>query len=233
MKNFILSTLFILISTFVYSQKSVDVIHLKNGSIIRGTIVEQVPNEFIKVETSDRSVYTYKMDEIEKFTREVDYLSENNSGYQFGYKGIVETGFQIGVGKFKDDRVKVNVINGIQINPHLYIGQGLGFRYYIESDVVAMPIFVDIRTHFINRKISPYFSLDIGYTLNASDDFSGMGLIVAPTAGASFKFTKNFGLLVGLGYEMQKADTISYYYYYYDYKNVNFGAINLHVGITF
>lgn len=230
MKNFILFAFFILISTLAFSQKSVDVIHLKNGSIIRGTIIEQVPNEFIKVETLDRSVYTYKMDEIEKFTKEASYVSKENSGYQFGYRGIVETGFQVGVGDFRNDRVKVNVINGIQINPHLYIGQGLGFRYYIESDVVAVPIFVDIRTHFINKKISPYLSLDIGYTLNASDDFSGMGLIVAPTAGASFKFTKNFGLLVGLGYEMQNAD--SYYYGYYD-KNVNFGAINLHVGITF
>ena len=39
---------------------------MKNGSIIRGTIIEQVPNLSIKIETADKNILAYKMDEIEK-----------------------------------------------------------------------------------------------------------------------------------------------------------------------
>ena len=47
-----------------------DVIYLKNGSIIRGTIIEQVPNVSIKIQTKDGNVFVYKMEEVEKMTKE-------------------------------------------------------------------------------------------------------------------------------------------------------------------
>lgn len=47
-----------------------DVVYLKNGSIIRGIIIEQVPNVSIKIQTGDGSVFFYKMEEIEKLTKE-------------------------------------------------------------------------------------------------------------------------------------------------------------------
>lgn len=48
----------------------VDVVYLKNGSIIRGIIIEQVPNVSIKIQTADGSVFFYKMEEVEKITKE-------------------------------------------------------------------------------------------------------------------------------------------------------------------
>ena len=50
--------------------KYVDVVYIKNGSIIRGVIIEQIPNVQIKIQTKDGSVFVYKMDEIEKMTKE-------------------------------------------------------------------------------------------------------------------------------------------------------------------
>ena len=47
-----------------------DVVYLKNGSIVRGMIMEQIPNESVKIETYDGSIFVYKMDEIEKITKE-------------------------------------------------------------------------------------------------------------------------------------------------------------------
>ncbi len=47
-----------------------DVVYLKNGSVIRGTIIEQVPNVQIKIKTSDGSIFVYKIEEIEKMTKE-------------------------------------------------------------------------------------------------------------------------------------------------------------------
>jgi hypothetical protein len=45
-------------------------VYLKNGSIIKGTIVEQIPNTSIKIKTKDGSLFVYTFDEIEKITKE-------------------------------------------------------------------------------------------------------------------------------------------------------------------
>ena len=45
-------------------QDARDVVHLKNGSIIKGQIVELVPNEKVRIETSDGSVFVFPMDEV-------------------------------------------------------------------------------------------------------------------------------------------------------------------------
>jgi hypothetical protein len=49
---------------------SKDVIYLKNGSIIKGEIVEQVPGKQIKIRTADGNIMAYNLDEIEKITKE-------------------------------------------------------------------------------------------------------------------------------------------------------------------
>lgn len=48
----------------------VDVVTLKNGSIIKGTIIEQVPGESLKIETADGSLFVFKMAEVERISKE-------------------------------------------------------------------------------------------------------------------------------------------------------------------
>ncbi len=48
-----------------------DVVYLNSGGIVRGTIIEQIPNESIKIQTRDRNVFVFKIDEITKFTKEL------------------------------------------------------------------------------------------------------------------------------------------------------------------
>lgn len=47
-----------------------DVVYLKNGSIIKGTIVEQIIGESLRIDTPEGSIFFYKMDEIEKIGKE-------------------------------------------------------------------------------------------------------------------------------------------------------------------
>lgn len=51
-------------------QQLIDVVYLKNGSIIKGIILEQIPNVQLKLQTSDGSIFVFKMEEVEKITRE-------------------------------------------------------------------------------------------------------------------------------------------------------------------
>lgn len=59
----------ILLPILIFSQKLGDVIYLKDGSIIKGLIIEQVPNDYIKIQ-SGPNLIVCKMDEIEKMTKE-------------------------------------------------------------------------------------------------------------------------------------------------------------------
>jgi len=49
----------------------IDVIYLKNGSLIKGIIIEQVPGATLKIQTNDGSQYVYQVSEIEKYGREL------------------------------------------------------------------------------------------------------------------------------------------------------------------
>jgi hypothetical protein len=226
MKKYLALLLFALITAVSFGQSNYqDVVYLKNGSIIRGVIIEQVPNKSIKIETADRSVFVYQMDEIEKLTKEPiqgkSGGSFSNSGLQSGYKGIVELGYQIGTGGYGMDRLKLNIINGYQINPYFSLGFGTGLRYYFDEKVPLIPVFADFRANFIDNKISPYLSLGVGYSFNASDSFKGVGFLLNPKIGVSFKVSKKSAINFGLGYEMQRVIT------------KNSGAIDINVGISF
>lgn len=48
----------------------VDVLYLKNGSIIKGSVVEHIIGSTLKIQTQDGSIFVYKEDEIDKLLRE-------------------------------------------------------------------------------------------------------------------------------------------------------------------
>ncbi len=56
--------------TSVALAQMIEIVHLKNGSRIRGIITEQVPNKHLKIQTSDGNLFVYTFDEIEKITKE-------------------------------------------------------------------------------------------------------------------------------------------------------------------
>ena len=49
---------------------TIDVVYLKNGSIIKGIVIETIPNETIKIETADGSIFVYPFDEVERMIKE-------------------------------------------------------------------------------------------------------------------------------------------------------------------
>lgn len=104
MEKYLTLLLFAIITTFSFAQGNYqEVVYLKNGSIIRGVIIEQVPNKIIKIQTADKSVYVYRMDEIEKITKEIigNEKNGNTSIKRKGYIGL-SIGPSIPVGDFAD-----------------------------------------------------------------------------------------------------------------------------------
>lgn len=54
-----------------------DVVYLKNGSVIHGVIIEQIPNQEIKIQTKDGNIFVYKIDDVQKMTKEVPQPTVN------------------------------------------------------------------------------------------------------------------------------------------------------------
>lgn len=69
-QKFVFLIFLIIMSIQAYSQEYLDVVYLKNGSIIKGNIVELIPNESVKLKTADGSLFVFTMDEIEKIDKE-------------------------------------------------------------------------------------------------------------------------------------------------------------------
>lgn len=81
MKHFVCAFLaIILFSINSIAQKMEDVVYLKNGSIIHGTVIEQVPGKSIKIQNTIGDVYFFDIADVEKITKEpLKGYSANNS----------------------------------------------------------------------------------------------------------------------------------------------------------
>jgi len=237
--------------------KEKDIVYLADGSIIRGTILVQAPNKPVEIKTATGKVVTCQMSDIEKIVSGPaggNYKSSQTSsgqsgqssfGLDLGYKGIIDIGYYYGIGDYKMDRVNFNFINGVRINPYFSFGIGTGVHYYYtdfsntSDNSFLIPFFADFRANFINGPVSPYLSFDIGYSFNASDSFSGEGILINPTAGVNFKVSDRNEIHIGVGYQWQGFRVINYYFnddrydYLYYTSHTNFGSLAFKVGFSF
>jgi hypothetical protein len=224
------------ISVSIAQDNMQDVIYLKNGSIIRGNIKEPVTNDQVSIETVTGNIFVYQMSEVEKMTKEPFYVKGKNSktyntGIKKGYYGVVESGlgFCFGYEGRGLDR-KINLISGYRVNPWFAAGAGLGIRYYPDEGFM-MPFFADLRANLLNKRTSPYLSLDIGYAFNPTD-VSIAGFMMAPTIGVSVKLKNRSALNFGLCYEMQRSvyyEEYVSYYNYYSFGPPSIGENEIHV----
>jgi len=229
--------LLVLVALWGFSALSIaqnyrEIVYLKNGSIIKGVIIEQTPNVSLKIKTADGSVFAYQMDEIEKMTKEEDTTPQssfkrNVSGNRtVGYRGFVEVGGGFGVGYAGDGIFSFQTSHGYQCTPYFYLGAGIGLDVHFGYNTIFMPIFANIRTNFLNRPVTPFFDAKIGYSV-----VDGTGLYFNPNFGVSFGLNKKAALNFGIGYNMQIAD-IYYLYYNYEERRI-IGAICFKLGIEF
>jgi hypothetical protein len=67
-------------SCFVNAQSANDdIVHLKNGTMIRGTIFEQIPKNYIKIKTLEGKIQKYKFSEISKIVKAEESKAEKKA----------------------------------------------------------------------------------------------------------------------------------------------------------
>lgn len=174
-----------------HAQNYEDVVYLKNGSIIRGIIVEQVPNESIKIETRDGNLFFYRIDEIQKMTKEVPYGYRKKQSYNSrsfnkpkGYFGLIEAALPLFIGYDNGLSMGFNIINGYRVCPQFAVGGGVGVLGDFFWGDFTVPIFLHLRSDFLDRKTSPYLAFNVGYNIPVFGVYDGV--FFAPSLGVSY-----------------------------------------------
>lgn len=258
MKRFVILCAFLFVAcTFIFAQeRTIDAVYLKNGSIIKGEVIELITDSVVKIKTSDGSLFVYPFTDITKVAKE-KAVNTNNYQYQKnkqeknlryqnypykvrGYRGDVELSYLIGAGDFATDRVELTTSHGYQFNPYIYLGGGLGFQYWGDQEFFTMPIFTDFRVNFMKGKIIPNAGVKLGIAAQLNDD-AAAGVYFNPSVGVKFMLSRKNAVNVSLGYTVQtlNSDYIygygngSDYGYYYYYGTTTFNSINFKVGYEF
>ena len=79
----ILVVAIIILSVTALIAQTKDIVYLKNGSVIKGTILEMVPDKTIKVQTADGNIFVYNMSEVEKISKEAAAPAPSNEPKPF------------------------------------------------------------------------------------------------------------------------------------------------------
>lgn len=171
-----------------------DVIYLKDGSIYRGVLIEQVPNESYKIRSKDGNVYAVTVDEVEKITKEDIPWNRQRSGKRgwgmapWGRSWNDSTSFEPkSRGYFNELQVLIeNVqgglrfVNGYKFGRYGYLGIGVGFDRVFSSPInprlnglekkelegVYLPLYVFHAGDGPSKgRVTPFYAIEAGYAM--------------------------------------------------------------------
>ena len=135
------------------------------------------------------------------------------SGQGIRYQGEVGVGTAFGVGSNAYDRFVLETVHGVRIGPRLFVGLGVAwnyysargdmpddsFREYTDGGRSFVPIFADMKVYFLDRRISPYLKVDIGYGIHKHG-----GIYAAPAVGVKFGLGSVLALNIDFGFQVQQ-----------------------------
>jgi hypothetical protein len=197
-----------------------DVVYLKDGSIIRGLIIEQVPNTSVKIRTGDKNVFTISIKDIEKFTKEepaVKFVESLSRFKQKGYQNVTEIGILAGVGliqtnspqerSYQNDEFdfSLSTVNGWLINSNVFTGIGIGIEK--DHNDYRLPLYLDTRFILLKSTITPFVYTDMGYAWGWNSDAEGSdwgGILLSFGLGVGCHLTRTSSLLFSVGYKIQQ-----------------------------
>lgn len=222
-----------------------EVIYLKNGSVLRGDVLEQTQEE-IKIKIAGGSVLVYKMSEVERIAKEEKKFKEKKQSKDFtvqdtGYYHSVTFGLLPGQGEFGNFAFggSLHYVFGYQYKPIIGAGIGIGADSYIYSEIRnVIPVYLEVRGYLKNQPFAPYYSLQAGYGFALVNDTWNMtdatgGIMIHPKVGFRFPSRTNAAFTTEIGYLFQKASfTFDDWQGRYQ-DDVNFRRISVRFGVIF
>lgn len=210
----VLFILLLVLSLAAIAQKGMqDMVYLRNGTIVHGMVIEQMPVDPIKIQTADLSAFVHRRDEVTKITKEeVVKSSVPNTGIPKGREGLMQLGFG---------------------------GLGLGIRAYTgtaSTDLLA-PIFLHLRYTPLDRKASPYLATDLGTAFNISNEDNTEGLMLNTGLGVSVRTGEHTAFHIGFAFDLQRLKVyeaeFTSSYLSSEERSVNSSVLSFNVGFSY
>lgn len=151
LKKLLLILMAIFISAQVVAQHRDEVVYLKNGSEIRGTVIQYKPGEKIRIQTRDGSLFVYQMDEVDHLSKNIRPRS-STSLLGRGYRGFADVGITIPFG------FDFTTTHGYQIDKHFFVGAGVG------CNIQTYPLFATARYDILDRHVTPALEVRWGHS---------------------------------------------------------------------
>jgi sRNA-binding regulator protein Hfq len=193
--------------------KPLNTIYFKNGSVIKGSILQYQVDGSIKIETADKSVWVFKSADVDKI--EIPKPVKTFSEVDYSYKKGTFTQLQVELMPSKKESTEGTVpamlgVVGYQLNKHFSAGVGTGVEAF---HVSMLPLFGDFRYYFLNDRFTPFINLKGGYAfplenqkdVNRNVDLKSYGGLMG---GIEFGYVKTLSnstkFTFSLGYRYQR-----------------------------
>ena len=213
--------------------QDIDHVYLKNGSVIRGNIIEIEPADHVKVQDLCGNIWYYNTADVMKITSEPynqTSKSKQDLAFEPGFANMTSLGFLIGstynaqVAPFS-----LLTVNGWRNKLGLFTGLGFGVEFLKTN---YLPLFADIRYDFIKGDVVPYAVIKGGYSFpmssskeeyNTEYNYFG-GALAGAGVGLKIKTRNSFAWDITLMYRYQKTS----YKEIYDWNNQEYNYSDLY-----
>ncbi|MBN4051266.1 hypothetical protein JYU16_00470 [bacterium AH-315-M05] len=187
-----------------------DVIYLKNGSIIRGVIIDHKFGEYVKIESCGKNVWVFRSEDIDRIEKEKLILVKRDLNFkEKGYYNITDIGMLAGRDVYQNKySFSFLILNGYQFKNRLSLGLGIGLEIL---DIPLAPVLLDIRYSFLKGKFTPFLAIKGGYSIplvnyydNGNNPKYKGGYLIGSVIGIRNYFTDNSAIVFSVGFRHQQ-----------------------------
>ncbi len=150
----------------IASSEAQNVVNLKNGSIIRGELIEYLPGEKTTIQTPDGNIFVFDDEDIASVTRDesktVNKMVSGNEKFLAprGYRGFVDiTPFDV---TFQGLAFSMNTTHGYQFNHNVFVGGGIGFSVNYGSEYFSIPIYASFKGNVARGAVQFTYGINMG-----------------------------------------------------------------------
>jgi hypothetical protein len=214
MKKIYVLAIFLIFTGFQLYSQTRDVLYLKNGSVINGTLIEITENQY-KIRTSDKSIFVFKAEEVEKYVKSAHGY---NGRKQSGLGLALESGFLMGAQN--SDPVmpfSFNCLVNYTVDTKNIFGMGSGVEFINQP---YMPFIIEYKRLIFDSKTAPFLFLRGGSMLHAArnEDTEGTYSQYDPIN----KYKNGVSLAIGTGVSWSNDYSETYLSFAYRYASTSY-----------
>jgi hypothetical protein len=191
----------------VIAQRSVDVVYLKNGSIIKGNLVPSDNTETVKIETCCGNIFVFWNEEIIR----TEINSQPDARYiikKRGYFNFTSTGILLG-SSTNERKAPFSLLSEHDYRINRYVATGFVIGYELLQEPVV-PLAVSVKVFLPLVQSDLFLGVTTGYSFsieNPDSEFlegTSGGYLFNTELGVSIPISENNSFFMAAGYRYNK-----------------------------